>query len=274
VQWYARDLSVAQQIPFYPHFISRSGGTIASLNLPAHGVWTIYRVSSSVPPAIEKIGLISMDAATGKTGVAVGYPEALSDERVVSEPWSRAGGLEGTVQIESLDGRVLSSFKPKWLFAAEFASKTEIYLVEGNGQGRIVDFHGRELVRLRNPGGDSKFDERLGWSADGSRLLYGRYTRKSSAFSRIGDDAAFWASAPALLAGGSGIPFPYDRNQELVRVFDTASGKTCFDWKGLKNDIDKVRQYHADISPDGKRVAVLTPGTLAVYAMPARCTKH
>lgn len=247
---YSRDLSTNEQIPD-PGSISLSGGTIAVWTKPSRSLqdsrWTIYRVRSSPLPVVEKIKEVA------------GHLQAVADDLLVM----RVGD---TIQTETMDGKVLGSFQVKPISkdqtAVEFAGKDRLYVATWH-HDRIVDLNGKELVKLRAPDG---WGFRHGWSKDGSRLLFDHYTRKVPLFQSVGEDI--------LALGTLGVgAVDQDANGEAIRVLDTTTGTTCFDWKDPKHLIDAGR-YHADISPDGKLVAVVVGGTLTIYALPDSCGKN
>lgn len=251
---YSRDLSTDDQFPDPGSIslrISLSGGTIAVWTKPSRSRqdsrWTIYRVRSLPSPTVEKIKDV------------VGDLQAVGDDELVM----RVGD---TIQTEMMDGKVVGSFqvKPRSKDETdiEFAGKDRLYVATWH-HDRIVDLNGKELVKLRAPDG---WGFRHGWSADGSRLLFDHYTRKVPLLQSVGEDIL----AVSTLGVGA---VDQDDNGEAIRVLDTVTGKTCFDWKDPKHLIDAGR-YHADISPDGRLVAVVVEGTLTIYALPDSCRKN
>lgn len=251
---YSRDLNTDGQISDQGSIsvrISLSGGTIAVWTKPSGSLqdshWTIYRVRFSPSPVVEKIKEVA------------GHLQDVADDLLVM----RVGD---TIQTETMDGKVVGSFQVKPRSKAEtdveFAGKERLYVATWH-HDRIVDLNGKELVKLRAPDG---WGFRHGWSTDGSRLLFDHYTRKVPLPRSVGEDI--------LLMGTLGVgAVDQDDNGEAIRVLDTVTGKTCFDWKDPKHLIDAGR-YHADISPDGKLVAVVVGGTLTIYALPDSCGKN
>jgi hypothetical protein len=63
---------------------------------------------------------------------------------------------------------------------------------------------------------------------------------------------------------------PEDVNREDVRVFDTVTGKSCFDWhRSFPVTYSQVRS--AAISPSGEFVAIASGNTLSIYRLPSVC---
>ena len=128
---------------------------------------------------------------------------------------------------------------------------------ESGSDVKIVDFNGKLIQPLDKPDG---WGLRIGQSSDGSRILYDRHTRhiplaqkiKEEEIAKMGDAAD---EAP---------------NGEMVRVIETKSGKKCFEWSSQK-DLLVIAQYHADIDPSGRLVAIMTPTTLSIYRLPELC---
>jgi len=67
-----------------------------------------------------------------------------------------------------------------------------------------------------------------------------------------------------------GMTGPEDANREEVRVVDTVTGKTCFDWhRSFPMTPNQVSS--AAISPSGEFVAIATGNALSIYRLPAVC---
>jgi hypothetical protein len=61
-----------------------------------------------------------------------------------------------------------------------------------------------------------------------------------------------------------------DVNREDVQIFDTVTGKSCFNWhRSFPPTYDRVRS--AAISPSGEFVAIAVGNTLSIYRLPAEC---
>lgn len=240
-EFFSGELAPMQQIPYKPAHISLSGNTSAAS--VRKDVWTIFRVCPSLN-CIEKIRQVS------------GELEAVSDDAVAIRD-------HDTIQVETMQGGLAGSFRvrPKSKCATElqFAGPGRIFL-ESCGPDRMVDLHGEELAQFKPLGG---WGFRHGWNATGTRVLYDHYIRTVPTLQSFGEIAL------AVLTLGVGVADEKD-NGEAVRVVDTTTGKTCFDWKDPKH-VANVGFYHADISPAGKLVALVTRGELFVYRLPDVC---
>lgn len=180
--------------------------------------------------------------------------------------------LDGsTVHIEGTDGTPLGSFAtaapksltfgsvaitPKVVPTLRFLGRDRLWYESGSDV-KILDFNGTLIQTLDKPDG---WGFRIGQSSDGGRILYDRHTRhippaqkmKEEELAKLGD-------APEE-----------EPNGEMVLVIDMKSGKKCFEWSSQKNLL-VVAQYHADIDPSGRLVAIITPTTLNIYKLPELC---
>ena len=104
----------------------------------------------------------------------------------------------------------------------------------------------------------------VGQSSDGNRLLYDRYTRHIPLTQKMEEEA----TAAATMGMGVGDEKP---NGEMVLLIDTRSGKRCFEWNGRTT---WWRQFHADIDPSGRLVAIMTRTTLNIYSLPVACVAN
>jgi hypothetical protein len=223
--------------------ISLSGGTTGSTG--PNNTWSIFRVCPSLD-CVEK-------ARSG-----IGELEAVSDDQIAILD-------HNTVWIETIQGKQRGNFKvqSKCATELEFVDKERIYS-RSCGHDRIVDRNGKELVRLRD-------SEKLGtgfrrWSEGGTRLLYDQTVRTVPALQNLGETTL----AVATLGMGAIDEVP---NGELVRVLDTHTGRTCFDWKDTKRLANMGVYPHAALSPSGKFLALITEGELRVYRMPDVCSE-
>ena len=173
---------------------------------------------------------------------------------------------DGIVHVEGLDGKSLGTFESR-LKSSEFL---RIHLLghdrlwfESGSRVEILDFDGKLLYKLRSEYG---WGFREGQTADGSRLLYDRYTRHASIAQHVKEDTI------AIATLGMGVANE-DDNGEMVRVIDTANGKQCFEWDS-KTGILPAGDYHADINPSGQLVAIVTQANLRVYRLPEDCALH
>jgi len=59
-------------------------------------------------------------------------------------------------------------------------------------------------------------------------------------------------------------------NHEDVKVVDTVTGKSCFEWqRGFPETYNQIRS--AAISPSGKFMAIMEANTLSIYPLPDAC---
>lgn len=166
----------------------------------------------------------------------------------------------GSVRIQSIDGKILGSFEvgERHVPSISFLGEDRI-LFSGT---EIRNFHGKVLRKLRPPG--RALGEKTKVSTDGSRLLYDSFTRRVGLAQTIKDDALL---LPTMGMEADGwVP-----NGEVVRVTDTGTGKRCFEWYRKENLLSPFED-HADISPSGRLVAIMTRGKLAVFSLPDACT--
>jgi hypothetical protein len=99
-------------------------------------------------------------------------------------------------------------------------------------------------------------------SADGRRMLFDFTDRKTSGLQHVLENIQTITSL--------GMVGPEDFNREEVRVFDTVTGKTCFDWhRSFPMTYSQVRS--AAISPSGEFVAIAAGGMLSIYRLPTVC---
>ncbi|MGB0011175.1 MAG: hypothetical protein WBQ03_06180 [Candidatus Sulfotelmatobacter sp.] len=178
---------------------------------------------------------------------------------------------EGTVHIEGTDGTTLGSFAtlppktltfgsssitPKSIPMLRFLGRDRLWSEDGSDV-RILDFSGKTVQTFERPDG---WGFRIGQSSDGSRILYDRDTRHIPLARKIEKNAA-----AAMGAGADEEP-----NGETVLVIDTRSGKQCFEWNSSANLL-VAGQFHADIDPSGRLIAIMTPTTLNIYRLPQSC---
>ena len=121
----------------------------------------------------------------------------------------------------------------------------------------IRDLSGKILRELPVPEG---WGWRLGQSTSGDLVLYDLYTTKLSASQQ----------AEQVLGDTRGIPVPTEPNGELVRVFDSRTGRSCFEWKTQTPPL-LAGDYHADISPSGSIVAILSSDKLLIHRLETPC---
>jgi hypothetical protein len=178
--------------------------------------------------------------------------QSVSDEVVLIQ--------DGKVmRVETLDGKRLGSFSApaEGYYASGSVGNNKLYLDDCKSV-RIVDFDGRTLLNLRN--GCSAGDTRL--SADGRRMLFDSLNHKSSGLKYVLESVQTLTTL--------GMAGPEDVNHEEVRVFDTVTGKACFDWqRSFSATYSQVRS--GAISPSGEFVAIVARDKLLIYRLPVVC---
>jgi hypothetical protein len=233
---YSPDLSVeADLIPLRKS--SQSGNTVAEQRA---GGWNLYHLDTQ---ADAKLTLIH--SATGEL-------VALSDEVAVFHD-------DGGIRTETLQGKVLGSFKVKDYKGVEPRDRDKLLLHDGKGL-RVVDFNGTEQLRLRvlKESGPYVF---VAVSADKKKVL-------SDTFSRTASAPVGWANiASATIALG----VDWAPTRERVQVVDTATGGSCFKLHRSFAEGSENGSHNAALSPSGEFLAVAVDGVLSVYRLPAVC---
>jgi hypothetical protein len=229
-----------QSVPFITDYLVSPSGTIAGH--ARQSTWTVYQLQ----PRLQQL----------RSGS--GTLLSVSDEKIAI----RKGDL---IQIESLKGEVIGMFavKPPSKCATEVnLLPKSVYLATCN-RNSLVDWNGKELLRLHPPKGDSLH---IKMNEDGTRMLFDESTRHVSALQTFGEIS--WA----LVSLGMGFP-DQPSNGEAVRVIDSASGSVCFDWKTPLSGAATIYN-HSDLSPSGQSVAVLAGTSLNFYHLPDKCGSH
>lgn len=237
---YSPDLSTSLRLPSFIYLSSQSGRTVATIT---NGRWKIYRLSTTLEPIREGTGSL----------------RSISDEVVVFQD----GNIMPT---ETLAGKGLGSFsvepEEKCYNSTEPLGDNKLYLSNCKSE-RIVNFNGSGLLKLRPPKGCCDYDNK--WSADGKRLLFDYTSRNVSVFRNVGEIAL------ALGTLGTGVG-DQESNRQEVRVVDTVTGGSCFDWRRSLPMGGELRfRDIASISPSGEFVAIAAGKKLSVYHLPAVC---
>lgn len=235
------DLTLKQRIPYQPTHFSLSGKTMATYG--PNDLWTIFRV------CLGQDYLYEFKQVQGEL-------EAVSDNEVAVRE-------HDTIRVETMDGISVGGFKvrskTKCWTGLQFVDSARIFM-QSCGPDRIVDLRGKELVRFKSPRGTGF---RQGWNSDGTKVLYDNSTRTVPFIQSVGEIIL------AVVTMGVGVA-DEQSNGEAIRVIDTTTGGTCFDWKDPKHPVD-WGLYHAALSPSGKRMALVTRGELFVYRLPDVC---
>jgi hypothetical protein len=218
---------------------SQSGNTVAEQKT---GGWDLYHLDPKADPRVELIRQ------------ATGNLEALSDGVAVFH--DHAG-----IRAETLQGKVLGSFKAKGYRGVALGNGNRLLLRDGQGF-RVVDFSGVEHCKLRVPRESGPYVF-VALSDDGKRVLSDTFSR--TAFAPVG-----WANiAYATVALASGADWAPTR--ERVQVMDTVSGASCFDLHRSFMEGSENGSHNAAISSSGEFLAVAGGGVLSVYRLPAVC---
>ncbi|MGA2352925.1 MAG: hypothetical protein ABSG02_00415 [Terriglobales bacterium] len=216
-----------------PQFLSTTGETFVKQN---QHVWVAYKMGPPPERIREGIG-----AVLSVSNEAVAYLD------------------QGTVHIEGMDGKPLGMFALKARPTIRFVGHDRLW-VESGSEVEIADFNGKLIQTLEKPDG---WGFRIGQSSDGSRILYDRYTRHISLAQKAEEDAV------AVVTLGVGVG-DEGANAEMVQVIDTRSGKKCFEWNSRKNLL-VAGQFHADIDPSGRLIAIMNRTALNIYRSPETC---
>jgi hypothetical protein len=231
---YSSDLSATNELPPL-HYASKSGDTVAE---STQGGWKLYHLDSKLHPIRGGSGSL----------------QSISDEVVVFRDGDR-------IRTETLDGKALGFFRAKLMCSVQVAGHDSLF-VSDCGRPRLVDYNGKERLRLRQPNGWSI--SQLNWSADGKRVLFDHFSRKTSVFRNAGEVLVAFASL------GFGVGDEHD-NGERVEVMDITTGNSCFDLRREFAENSESASQNAVLSPSGEFVAVVVGSTLSVYHLGARC---
>lgn len=235
---FSPDQSASLRLPVSIYLVSQSGRTVAETT---QGGWKVYRLSTTLEPVREGTGSL----------------RSISDQVVVFQD-------RNVMRTETLEGRLLGSFsvapETKCYTSTELLGDNRLYLHGCKGE-RIVDFNGKERLKLHPPKGCCDYDNRS--SNDGRRLLFDYTSRKVSALRNVGEIVlafTFFAAADEK------------DNREEVQVVDTLTGGTCFDWRRRFAMGSELRfRKTAAISPSGEFVAIAAEKTLSVFRLPSLC---
>ena len=218
-----------------PSNVSNTGATFVSQQGSEH--WAAYRVDDPNHALLQGTGEL-----LAVTDAVIAYRE------------------NGSVKIlRLLDGKAEAAFAvtpkgPKPV--VRFIGDTRIWYRDSS-HPEIRDLGGNTLRELPVPEG---WGFRLGQSATGDAVLYDLYTTHLRASQQ----------AEQLFGDAMGVPVPTEANGELVRVFDSSTGTSCFEWSKQTAPL-LAGDYHADISPSGDLVAILNADNLFIYRLPNSC---
>jgi hypothetical protein len=244
---------------------SRSGATLLSEDLQVRGsIPTGKRLAMGPAARSGTFGLWDARSWTAirlSPGMAViregsGQLMSLSDDVVVIRQ-------DNNIHTENYDGRILGSIpvpaNTNGAPIAELAGRGKLWLNFGD-VSRIVDFSGKRISTLPKQAG---WGIRPGWSTDGNRVLFDRYTRDTPVLERAINSIA------SVIA-----PVPESSNGEQIIVVDSDTGDECFRLESHGSLLGSEGAMHADISPSGQFVVVATTSAVSVYRLPDVCRRR
>jgi hypothetical protein len=124
----------------------------------------------------------------------------------------------------------------------------------------VVQWENGSFKRIAQTQEPPRWGGRL--SADGSRRLFDLSERKVSRSQHLLESLH---TITTLGMSGS-----EDSNREVVRVIDTVTRKSCFEWH-RSFPMRWNRGRFATISPSGELVAITADNKLSIYRLPAAC---
>ena len=256
---YSADLSTSLRLPSPLFVVSPSGSTVATITIggskpttkgwkPTGGGWKVYHLGSNLEPIRDGTGNL----------------RSISDEVVVIQD-------DTTLRTETLAGKVLGSFSvpPENKCDTEVEPLDDHRLFLSNCKGmRVVDFNGHQQLKLQKPKGwwymSGRFSvNEFPWSANGSRLLANYVYRKVSALRNSVEIAV-------ALVSMLEVDLMQDWNRQEIRVVDTVTGASCFDWR-QSFPLHSNPLVAASISPSGEFLALASANALSIYSLPAVC---
>lgn len=234
---YSSDLSASRELPKDMPWLLSPSGELAARG--SDSSWKVYRFTEGLELLREVRGRILF----------------LSENVLL---------IQGRklMRVETLDGKPLGSFSTPsdgYYFAATLGSD-RLWLDDAKIV-RIADFNGRIFLKFR-PGKDCGRDD-LSPSSDGGRVLLDCNNHKSSGLKHVLESIQTVTTL--------GMAGPEDVNHEEVRVFNTATGRACFEWQGSFPATYAPHIRSAAISPSGDFVAIVSKSKLAIYRIPTNC---
>jgi hypothetical protein len=220
-------------------YVSPSGGTFVVQASEDH--WIAYKTSTPPTPICA----------------GPGWALSVKDDRI-------AYTAGGTLYIGDMKGSPLGSFATgrsqagKTTGEATLLSPGRILFETAQGRFEVRDYEGKTIFRLTGAKG---WGEDHKASFDGSRVVFDIPSRHLGVGRAIGE-SVMGVLTLGFSADGDGP------NRESVIVYDVATGRRCFEWEGA---LDLISGNHADISPSGDNVAVLTSSHLMLFHLPTHC---
>jgi hypothetical protein len=136
---------------------------------------------------------------------------------------------------------------------------TRLHLDDCRRGIKVGDSEGKMQLKMHSRGA---CDQGNRSSADGRRMLFDFTSHKVSGLENVLESIR-----TIITLGMSGAE---DVNCEEVQVFDTVSGKSCFDWH-RNFPATYSRESCAAISPSGEFVLIASENTLSIYRLPTVC---
>lgn len=234
---YSADLSTVRDLSRHLSRFSASGRTVGE---QARGSWKLYRLTDGLEPLREGAGDL----------------RSVSDEVVVIQNGK-------AITAETIDGKRLGSFSLSDDVSglhARLLGNSKLLLPDCRNTVAVVDFAGKRQLNIRQPGLCGLRDTTS--STDGRRILFDFVAHKTSGLRHMLENIQ---AIPSF-----GMVGPEDFNREEVRVLDTVTGKSCFDWhRTFPMTYSQIRS--AAISPSGGFVAIAVGNTLSLYQLPLVC---
>ena len=193
--------------------------------------------------------IVSVDALSRQTAQGVGELTLVSDEAVVyvsnRSLLLQTPGQKAELLIGHSDA--IATSHPVQLVGKHFLLFPT---------GRIVDFSGRNVARIKMPLG---WGERIGSNTEGSRILFDRFVNNSSHLNLFN-----------MLASVI-VPVPEHANLETIRVTDSKTGETCLSLNSSSELFGVEGHYHSDLSPSGSLVVLANKADLSIFRIAQAC---
>lgn len=166
---------------------------------------------------------------------------SISDEGLLAEE-------KGRLYFERFDGTQRGEINGE---RGELVEGGRVFQDSGYLSTQVSDVNGRFIGRLQRPKGEAE----MYWNSNADRVLFDCFDEHKSFARKVGDVL---------------VPFGQTccpNNEERIRVVEVNTGKICFNYYQRISFQDR----HADISPSGELVAVLTRSSIEIYRLPAHC---
>ena len=249
------DVTTKAALPFQTLIPPVQQGNIVAANDRLTN-WKLYRLVPQVELLREGDGRI---LSVSDDFVVIRRENEIRVEKIQGE---KVGSFQVPPESVRMTSRTTAAeLQSSCVMRATIVSAGRLFL-QGCGPDRIADFNGRELLRMPSPDG---WGFRQGFSADGTRMLFDNYMRRISVLQKAEEAAE---SAVSL-----GMAPDQPSTGEMIRVVDTTNAMVCMDLDSPDRLFGMAGKYHADLSPSGRYVALVTSKSLSIYAIPA-CTNN